>query len=236
MALVFLTMTVLSASAEVDGSASNTELWAGEIVLSGARRVPVLGEMTYTSRARTLATVVRTDKGLDFSIRHCSLDFPKSPGVKLVMEKESARAIPPSHYFLLQESGNWSVEPSVTAWDATDLDADGAPGITMIVDSVLCGGRLMLANKATTTARNVTVTDGGYRAEYSVLTEQTVLKTKGLCLSLFSKSMTDTMTGSTQYARVPDGTKCDAVDWSAIYANETSQPVKEEPQVESAPQ
>jgi hypothetical protein len=61
------------------------------------------------------------------------------------MEKESARAIPPSHYFLL---------------------------------------RLMLASKATTTAHNVIVTNDGL----------------------------------------------------AIYASETGQPVKEEPQVESEPQ
>ena len=234
--LFFLLMLNVFAKDSAQSTATDSELWAGEILLSGERRVPVLGAMTYTSRARLLATVVRSEAELDFSLRHCSLDFPKTPAVKLNMAKESARVIPENQYTLKKSANGWSVKPFVTAWDSSDLDKDGHPGITMDVDSLVCGGRLMLSNKATTTATNIIVSQDGYSADYNVVTEQTVLGTKGLCLRLMTKSMTDTMTGSTRYKRVAQGTTCDTFDWSSIYATERVQPEKEVVPIETAPQ
>ena len=191
------------------------QYWAGRFVTSGSRRVPVLGDVDYRTETLTLSEVRPVDGGFELSQRTCEVRFAKTAGAKLHMAPGGPAGMPPSTLRMTASGGMAAVEPWTSGWVASDLDGDGRPGITIHVDAPVCGGQIMVASAARSTATDLEPAGAGWTGNVAIWTEQTVLDTRGVCLGLFSRSSEETMRGRFRYAPVPVAT-CEAVDWDAV--------------------
>jgi hypothetical protein len=208
------------APAEAPAPAGSIERWAGRFVVTGERRVPVLGHVSYRSETRTLSEVTRhADGSLTLRQRTCDVVFAKTAGATLEMNPKGPAGMPVSTISFPprpSDGSPWASAPWPSGWDEQDLDGDGQPGITIKVSAPLCGGQLMVASDARSTASALEPTpEGALRGDVAIWTLQHVLDARGICLSLFSRSSEETMLGRFRYAPVT-ATTCDGVSWSGV--------------------
>jgi hypothetical protein len=214
------------------------ELWAGHLMVTGSRSVPLLGRRETHTESWVLAHVRRDARGLDFVQDACRIENAEVVGVSTRIDPISARALPSAHFRLERiaddasgglgasgasgASGTGGDRGAVGAsapdgsftgrwragFDARDWDRDGEPGLSIEVSAPLCKGRVFVASETRNRAR---AREQGDRLEGEIVVDvhQRLLGASSWCLGLGGKDTRDTQRGTLTYARVPDETTCD---------------------------
>lgn len=193
-------------------------LWAGYQEVEGNRDLPLLGTVKTLARTWFLAEVTPTpDGGFVLTQRPCHVAFKPVLGVQVEMPVSAIPKLPPSVGTFRPEGADFVAPAWITAWDATDIDGDGHPGLTMRVEAPLCGGRLYVASQATTRAR-ARMHNGALEGRVQVEVKQTMLGAQGACLRQFATDETEQVSGWFRLVAVPPETRCplDPAKWPAL--------------------
>ncbi len=193
-------------------------LWAGYQEVEGKRELPVLGSVKTLARTWFLAEVTATpDGGFTLTQRPCHVEFKPVMGVQVDMPATTVPKLPPSVGTFQPEGPGYAAPGWVTAWDVTDIDGDGHPGVTLAVRAPLCGGRLFVASQATTRAR-ARMNGGALEGRVQVDVKQQVLGADGACLRQFAADEAEQVSGWFRMVPVAVGTVCpvEPSKWPAL--------------------
>lgn len=180
-------------------------LWAGHQVSYGSRDVPFRGEVATRMDTLVLAKVELDGRGLVIDQVACAVRFDEVAGVRVTMD---ATGLPRTRMlFALQTGGEVFLAKSTVAWDDEDIDGDGHPGITVEVDAPVCSGDLYVSNRSRTRAEG-RFEGELFRGRSKVKVDQEVLGTRGRCLGVVARDITESVSGPFAYARVPKGSTC----------------------------
>lgn len=193
-------------------------VWAGYQEVEGKREVPLLGVVKTLARTWFLAELTPTPSGgFRLTQRPCHVEFKPVMGVRVGMAPEAVPKLPPSVGTFEPEGPGFAAQGWVTAWDATDIDQDGHPGVTMRIEAPLCGGLLYVASQATTRAR-ARMQGDALEGRVQVDVKQQVLGAEGACLRQFAASEAEQVSGWFRLVPMPEGTQCptDLATWPAL--------------------
>lgn len=203
-----VTFASLSAPAESVMAAWFAEpvVWAGHQVVTGEKKVPVLGTLQTRVDTYTLASVRRSGEGFVVEQTACKVNFKKVAGTKIAMK--TSRLPRTKMRFVFEGGADEVVGGSVVEWGKEDVDRDGNPGFAVKVDAPMCGGTLHVANSSKTRARGTINGADGMRGTVDVVTDQTVLGADGRCLERLAKDSSERQKGKFAYTRVDAGATC----------------------------
>jgi hypothetical protein len=190
--------------------AAKTALWAGILSVTGSRRVPLLGKVEFQTDTYVIAhaTPVTEDKWA-LTQTTCEIDFPKTLGAEISVDKAALVDIPPGNLeWARSASGEWTASSWKSGWDEKDHDKDGEPGVSFHVAAPFCGGRLHVASDARQTARGEDVEGHILQGTVRVYVEQRILGAKGPCLNLMARDTNEWMDGRIAYIAVPASATC----------------------------
>lgn len=191
------------------GHASNvetSEVWAGHQITYGSRKVPFRGRVQTRTDTYVLARVNRDGDKLVLRQKACSIDFKPVGGVKVRMD--SSQLPSDTFRFKARPSGSFAGFSKV-AWGEEDIDRDGNPGMTVVVDSKVCSGSLYVSNDSKTQAfAEFDGSGAGFHGKARVSIKQTVLGAKGVCLRVVAKDTDEQVRGPFSYVPVPAGSTC----------------------------
>ncbi len=187
------------------------ETWAGHQVVYGHRDIPFVGRIDFRTDSFVVARVQRYGQYIELEQTPCQIDFSEALGVKIAMDKQTLRKLPPAVVrFQLLALGKARSDSWFVGWGGEDLDGDGKPGVTVDVDAPLCGGSLYVANGSTSLA-TARLTEGGMVGDVWVHVQQEVLDASNFCLSWFSAETNERQTGTFAYQKVDDGATCESL-------------------------
>lgn len=185
------------------------EVWLGHQVVEGHKPIPLLGDLETRTDSYVLARVVRSPDGLHLRQEACAMDVRETLGVAVSMSPEALRRLPAANLrFSIQPDGSVTAAPWTVAWGAEDLDRDGQPGVTIRVDSRMCGGDLYMASTSTSSASQVRLTADGLEGAIQVQLQQEILGASRACLQLGGAHQEEQQRGRFVYVRVPPSTTC----------------------------
>ncbi len=209
-ALCALTLLALPAAAPAAPAvpAAAPTLYAGYQEVVGEKTVPVIGALKTRNRVWFLAEHRPQPNG-DVTLvqRTCQVAFDRVMGVQVSLGPGLLAALPPVTIPLTRQpdgslGGGWT-----HGWGREDLERDGHPGATIVVDAPMCGGRLYVASQTTTKAR-VRPNRGGLDGRLIVSVDQQVLGADSACLRAASEDEHLDQTGWLRLVPVPAGSDC----------------------------
>ncbi len=184
-------------------------VWAGHQVVTGEKKVPVLGTLSTRVDTYTLATVRRSGDQLLVEQTACEVEFKKVAGTQIDMK---ISALPRTRTrFKLDGEGGKVLGGSVVKWGREDLDRDGKPGMSVQVDAPMCGGTLHVANNSRTRARGTLYGATGMRGTVDVVTDQEILGADGGCLERMAKDSSERNQGHFAFVQVDAASTCKAL-------------------------
>jgi hypothetical protein len=170
-----------------------------------------MGTLQTRTDTFVLAEVVEDGAALLIRERPCRIEFAEVAGVRVRLEPSAIERLPEVVLrFQRDASGRWSAGPWGSGFGHGDEDADGNPGLTLVVDAPLCGGRLYVESEAETIARGVREAEG-LRGELKVRLKQHILGAEGACLSALAGDSEERLSGKFRYVAVADGTRCEEI-------------------------
>lgn len=203
-------------AAQAGAEAAPAETWAGHQLFLGARSVPILGNLETRSETFVIAEVERAGDEIHLLQRLCKLEVARFAGVRVSFLKEGVPKMPPTPV-TFQRRGEASFEavPWTTEWTYEDVDQDGKPGATVVVEAPICGGTVFVGSTSRSIARG-TVARGALEGEVRVNVAQRILETSNGCIGLVAKDTEEKMLGTFSYVPVPAGSTCESLlgaDW-----------------------
>lgn len=182
-------------------------LWAGHIVVRGRRVLPFFGDLKPQNDTFVLAEVTPTEGGYTLVQRPCRTEVAPIAGASVRFLPGADERLPVAEIRFEAVDGALVATGWENGWDDEDLDGDGHPGVTVIVDAPMCGGALYVASH--TRSEGAAQRDGGaLRGEVQVTVEQRILGAHGACLRLVAQDSRDGMAGRFAYTPVSPGTTC----------------------------
>ena len=195
------------------------ELWAGHQIVTGARKVPLLGDVKTRTDSFFLAQVERkADGSVKLTQQTCRVAIAPAAGVQVTFAPGTEPKLPVST-IELRKNGELYSASFVSGWDETDVDGDGKPGATMLVDAPVCDGRIFVRSHARTQLRGK-AKDGAIAGEARAVSDQKTLDADGACLKMMATDERDSVRGTFAYVPVPAGSTCEsllaAAKWPAV--------------------
>lgn len=184
-------------------------VWAGHQVTFGSRKLPFRGRVQTRTDTYVLARIDRRGDDLVVTQRACHVRFEPVGGVQVHMD---ARALPSDRFVLEARAGGILRGRSRVDWGSEDVDEDGNPGMTVVVDSDVCSGELYVSNDSRTRALAWRRSDGSLAGHANVRILQQVLGSQGVCLGLVAKDTKEEVRGPFAYVPVSEGASCKS--WS----------------------
>lgn len=179
----------------------------------------MVGTLKTVNRSWFLAERRPTADGFELVQRPCGVHFAPVMGVQVALAPAAVQRVPPATLKLArQPDGSFGVAGAKSGWDATDVDGDGKPGVTVQVKAAICGGTLQVASETTTAARLRTV-GKALEGQVKVRVKQRILDADGACLKKAAEDTDETHTGWVRLVPVPAGATCktwQAAQWPAL--------------------
>ncbi len=194
-----LTLSLLVALA----AQTTTETWVGHQVTYGERRVPILGALATRTDTFIVARVRRFGDLLELEQTACAVTFAPVLGVDVAMPARSLAALPTSRLLWRVVGERLEAAPTWSGWGSEDLDGDGNPGLTILVDAPMCDGEIYVAN-ATTTRIDGRATATELRGQIEVRVQQEVLGASSACLTWGGRETDEVQRGSFVFQRAPE--------------------------------
>lgn len=186
------------------------ERWAGHQVLLGARNLPILGRLETRSESFQLARVQRSEEGLRLVQQTCRMEIAPVAGVTVRFLPEGVPKMPPSVIEYVRRKDRWEGGPWVTEWNEEDVDGDGKPGATLVVEAPICGGTLYVGGFSRASTR-ATEKEGGIVGEMRARVGHRILGTSGGCLRLVARDSEESVSGTFAYVPVPPDATCESL-------------------------
>lgn len=205
-----LPWVLLLALVSPPGEEATKELWAGHQVLVGVRKIPILGELHTRTESFQLAMVERRAGEIRLVQQTCRMEIAPVAGVKVNFLPEGVPRMPPSTIRYTHRDGSWEGGPWVTEWGEEDVDGDGNPGATVIVEAPICGGTLFVGGFSHTSTR-ATEKGGGLEGEMRARVGHRILGTSGGCLRLAARDSEEKVGGTFAYLPVAPGSTCESL-------------------------
>ena len=212
------TVTALSAAAVLFGAGTpapradetrTVEMWAGHQVVFGVTNVPVLGKRETRADSYVLAKVTKENGKITFEQRACRVAFKKVVDAQVRIPEKALLELPAATFSFTPSGEILKAVPWQVGWGREDVDHDGKPGLTVDVDSSICGGKLYIASDTRSAAHAKLIDDGeGMMGKISVRVRQKVLDSDSACLKTFSENSDETQNGGFIYRRVQDDASC----------------------------
>jgi hypothetical protein len=166
------------------------EVWVGHQVVFGKTSVPFMGEKETRSDSYLLARVKRAGGVIELEQLACKVSFKEIAGVKIDIPEEALLKLPKARIHFVPEDDLLRAKPWHVGWHKQDIDKDGAPGLSVLVDASICSGKLHVAS-VTRSAAVAKTTDYGLMGKISVEVKQKVPRsTKQGRLSIAACPMT----------------------------------------------
>ncbi|MCA9545548.1 MAG: hypothetical protein KC613_14185 [Myxococcales bacterium] len=193
-------------------------LYAGYMEVVGTKDVPVIGTLKTRNRTWFLAERTPTEDG-GFALRQriCQVEFDRVMGVQVKLGPALLEHLPAVEARLDPLPGGFFGGRWAQGWDATDVDRDGKPGGTIVVDAPMCGGRLYVQSQTVTKAKARPV-EGAIDGRIAVSVDQKILGADSACLKAASEDEHLEQTGWFRLVPVPADATCLAwrrADWPA---------------------
>lgn len=199
----------LTVSTADTSAADDVELWAGHQITYGSRDIPFKGEVTTRTDTLVLARVTRRSNGLVLEQKACRVDFKPVGGVAVRMR---ADRLPTNEFRFSGVPGRSYSGSSTVRWHREDVDRDGYPGATVVVDAPVCSGDLYVSNASQTRAKAAFDPSGiSFKGRARVSIHQEILDADGACLSVVAKDTRETVQGPFAYVPVPAGSTCEGL-------------------------
>lgn len=186
------------------------ELWAGHQVLLGTRKIPILGAFETRTDSFQLAVVEREEDRIVLRQRTCRMEIAPVAGVHVSFLPEGVPKMPPSIIPYVRRGTRWEGGPWLTSWSEEDVDGDGNPGATVVVEAPICGGTIFVAGQSRSTTR-ATEKQGGIEGEMRSRVGHTILGTSGGCLRLAARDSEEVVAGTFAYVPVPPDSTCESL-------------------------
>ena len=183
--------------------------WAGRQTVVGQRSLPVLGTFETRTDLWVLATIRRTPDRWAVEQTTCGVRVADVAGVSVRFPEATLQRLPPIEFTLRREAdGTFEAAPWRSGWDATDLDADGWGGLTLMVTGPMCSGRLAVSSDSETSARVRIATREALELDLKVRVGQRVLESDGWCLRLADRQTDERLVGRARYDPLPATATC----------------------------
>jgi hypothetical protein len=212
--MLFLGVAALSVIGSANDLVASTEapveMWAGHQVVFGETDVPVLGKKETRSDSYVLAKIRRLENRIEIDQTACKVAFKKVLGATVHIPEQALLKLPSARFSFIEEAGNMKAAPWQVGWNKQDVDHDGKPGLTVTVDSGLCGGNLYVASSTRSTASGKMLNDG-MMGKISVRVKQKILDSDSICLKMFAADSDEIQNGGFVYRRVQDNASCESL-------------------------
>jgi hypothetical protein len=169
-----------------------------------------MGTKETRSDSYLLAKVKRVNGGIEMEQLACKVTFKEIAGVKVSIPTDALLKLPPAKISFAPDGDGLRASPWHVGWDSEDIDEDGTPGLSVVVDASICSGKLHIASAARSAAV-ARKTDDAIMGKISVEVKQTVLGADNVCLRMFSSDTVEHQTGAFVYRRVDSGATCVAL-------------------------
>jgi hypothetical protein len=186
------------------------ELWVGHQVVYGRTSVPFMGDKQTRTDSYLLASVKREGGAIELTQLACKVGFKEIAGVKLEIPTEALLKLPKARIRFEPEQNLMKASPWHVGWHKADIDRDGNPGLSVVVDASICSGKIHVAS-ATRSAAVAQSTPDGMMGKISVHVKQKILGSDSLCLRMFSSDSEEHQTGGFAYRRITEGTTCESL-------------------------
>jgi len=198
------------------------ELWAGHQLFLGSRTVPILGELETRSEIYVLAQVEQSGGEIRLQQRLCKMEVARFAGIRVSFLPEGVPKMP-STRIVFQKKGadRFEAIPWTTSWTTEDVDGDGKPGATVLVEAPICGGTVLVGSTSRSIARGSTA-GGGFEGELRVSVAQRILETSKGCISLAAHDSENRMLGTFRYVPVAADATCESLQAAGWPAQATS--------------
>ncbi len=194
----------------VPARAGADELWAGHQILIGHRKLPILGLLETRTESFHLARVERHGDRLLLHQRTCRMEVAPVAGVHVRFLPEGVLRMPPSLIPYARRGERWEGGPWITEWGEEDVDGDGNPGATLVVEAPICGGTLHVGG-ASHASTKATEKSGGLEGEMRATVRHRLLGASSGCLRLAARDSEETVAGTFAYVPVPADATCESL-------------------------
>jgi hypothetical protein len=143
-----LAALLVALSARAD-EASTSRVWVGHQVVRGHRSIPVIGDVETVVDTYTIASVTEKGGRMELKQKPCAVRFKEVMGVKTTMSDAAVARLPVARFSFAKKNSSAVAAPWSVGWDRADVDRDGNPGVTVHVDSTICGGDLYVGSETT---------------------------------------------------------------------------------------
>jgi len=181
------------------------ERWAGHQVALGEKYFPVVGSQKTRIDTYTLATVQYKAGRLILKEQACKVEYAEVMGAKVHVPVE-ALPISTLEFEKVAGSEHYAME-SLVQWGREDIDHDGEPGMTVVVDAPVCSGKIQVSNRTVTHARAFR-DRGRFHGRVNLTVYQQVFGADSFCLQRLSKASKEVKHGHFAYVRVDPSTRC----------------------------
>ncbi len=184
------------------------ELWAGHQITVGKRDAPFVGFVKTRTEHFFLAKVERRGDEIRVTPTACKVEIAPAAGVAVRFPPGAPARMPKvTTVWHVGADGSVSAQPWVMEWKDEDVDKDGEPGVTMLVDAPMCDGRVFMGawNKTWAEAEPF---EGGLKGRVKIRSVETFLGADAFCLRIAGRNDSHTVTGTFKFLPVKDGLTC----------------------------
>ena len=184
------------------------ELWAGHQITVGRREAPFVGFVETRTEHFFLARVERRGNEIRVTPTTCRVEIAPTAGVAVRFPPGAPARMPKvTTVWKVAEDGTLSTRPWVMEWRDEDVDGDGEPGVTMLVDGPMCDGRVFMGAWNKTWAEGE-LFEGGIKGRIKVRSVETFLGADSFCLRIAGRNDSQTVTGTFTFLPVREGLTC----------------------------
>ena len=184
------------------------ELWAGHQITVGKRDAPFVGFVETRTEHFFLARVERRGDEIRITPTTCRVEIAPTAGVAVRFPPGAPARMPKvTTVWKVGPDGSLSTRPWVMEWKDEDVDGDGEPGVTMLVDGPMCDGRVFMGawNKTWAEAEPF---EGGIKGRVKIRSVESFLGADAFCLRIAGRNDSQTVTGTFTFLPVRDGLTC----------------------------
>ena len=203
---------LLAVAIPVESSADDEVVWAGHQVVTGVKKIPLLGELETRTDTFVVARVKKVGDTISFIQSPCRSVFKEVAGVSTAIHSKKTGWMPTVEFSFLpiRKKGWYQAVPYTNGWGDEDLDSDDNPGVTVDVDSMLCSGQVYVTAHNEIQARGKFVGDS-FEGIMKVNAKQTPLGAEKTCLRMVVSEQVSKLKGTFAYTEVSADATCESL-------------------------
>lgn len=187
-------------------------VWAGHQVVTGIKKIPMIGELETRTDTFVVARVTRRGGAIHLVQEPCRSVVKKVAGVSTGIHRQKTGWMPKVEFSFLpiRKKGWYQAVPWTNGWGEEDIDEDGHPGVTIDIDSLFCSGQVYLTSHSELQARGKFIGEN-FEGMMRVNAKQTPLGAEKTCLRLLVSEQFSKLEGTFAYTPVDPDATCETL-------------------------